>query len=457
MFSLFENKCIFKKSTKESTVYDQLFLCLRDVEEIVIPSYIKTFNEHSFRSCNCLKSLIFEPESSLETIEMWAFYDCFKLLKIVLPASVKKISSYSFDSLYLESIEFLGDGIGFEFGNCCFKDCEKLKKILFPNAIELNFGKYGPFGRIGRKAKLFVRRNIELIGFEDYQNRIRFIEDGFSSDNDMEEENEQEPSSSSWYIIDTVEEGKNNNNNKEIAIANTNEEEEEIAIANTNEEEEEIAIANTNEEEEEEEIAIANTNEEEEEIAIANTNEEEEEIAIANTNEEEEEEEIAIVNTNEEEEETAIANINEEEEETAIANTNEEEEMSSNINENADVDKSKNREQNASKDVTLLFSHIRFLESRLSKYEKVDPFDLEVARKKENQKHITEEKTDKNIFISEEDEEFQEVIEKIGEGASSIAYKIIDTRDNKIMCKKVLKVEEGKTAFIKLQNSIKEF
>ena len=51
----------------------------------------------------------------------------------------------------------------------------------------------------------------------------------------------------------------------------------------------------------------------------------------------------------------------------------------------------------------------------------------------------------------------QEVIEKIGEGASSIAYKIIDKRYNKIMCKKVLKVEEGKTTFKKLQNSVKEF
>lgn len=39
IFSLFENKCILKKSSKERTVFDQLVYCRRDVKEIVIPSY----------------------------------------------------------------------------------------------------------------------------------------------------------------------------------------------------------------------------------------------------------------------------------------------------------------------------------------------------------------------------------------------------------------------------------
>ena len=305
------------------------------------------------------------------------------MLKIVLPASLKKIGEKSFDSLqHLESIQFLGNGIGFEFGNCCFRQCNNLKKILFPNAIELNFGKYGPFGDISSGVELFVNKNTKLIGFEDYQNRIKFIDD-------------------------SIDEGTNKNEKEEIANANPNEKEE-------------IANANPNEKEE---IANANPNEKEE-IANANPNEKEE-IANSNPNEKEE-----------------IEN----------ANPNKKEEMNININEETDIDKK--REQNTNKDVSLLLSHIRFLESRLCKYEKVDPFDLEAARQKESKEQKPEEK---NIFIGEEDEEFQEVIEKIGEGASSIAYKIIDKRYNKIMCKKVLKVEEGKTTFKKLQNSVKEF
>lgn len=39
----------------------------------------------------------------------------------------------------------------------------------------------------------------------------------------------------------------------------------------------------------------------------------------------------------------------------------------------------------------------------------------------------------------------QRVVCQIGEGATSIAYKAIDERTNEEMCKKVLKVEEGKT------------
>lgn len=61
-------------------------------------------------------------------------------------------------------------------------------------------------------------------------------------------------------------------------------------------------------------------------------------------------------------------------------------------NEETDIGKNKRREQNTNKDVSLMFSHIRFLGSRLSKYKKVDPFDLEAAHQKENQKQTPEKK-----------------------------------------------------------------
>lgn len=47
-------------------------------------------------------------------------------------------------------------------------------------------------------------------------------------------------------------------------------------------------------------------------------------------------------------------------------------------------------------------------------------------------------------------------LKRIGEGATSIAYKVIDEETSQIMCKKVIKQVDDQDAFKKLQNSMKE-
>ena len=62
-----------------------------------------------------------------------------------------------------------------------------------------------------------------------------------------------------------------------------------------------------------------------------------------------------------------------------------------------------------------------------------------------------------SFFIEEDDEEHQKVLKKIGEGAISIACKVIEERMSEVMCKKVIKyIMEGES-FKKLQNSMNEF
>lgn len=63
----------------------------------------------------------------------------------------------------------------------------------------------------------------------------------------------------------------------------------------------------------------------------------------------------------------------------------------------------------------------------------------------------------KTIFIDDEEESHQRVICQIGEGATSITYKVIDKQRDEELCKKVLKAEEGKTTFKDVQNIYKEF
>lgn len=62
----------------------------------------------------------------------------------------------------------------------------------------------------------------------------------------------------------------------------------------------------------------------------------------------------------------------------------------------------------------------------------------------------------KNFFIGEDDEKYHKIIKKLGEGSTSIAYKVIDKRNGQVMCKKIIKIDKD-TTFKSLQNAYKEF
>lgn len=60
------------------------------------------------------------------------------------------------------------------------------------------------------------------------------------------------------------------------------------------------------------------------------------------------------------------------------------------------------------------------------------------------------------ICGGDEDENFENLGE-VGRGATSIAYKIIDKRTSKVMCKKIVSQVNDEEKFRKLQNAMKEF
>lgn len=61
-----------------------------------------------------------------------------------------------------------------------------------------------------------------------------------------------------------------------------------------------------------------------------------------------------------------------------------------------------------------------------------------------------------NIFVGSDDDQFIKEIEQIGDGETSVVYKVFDTRTKATMSKKVLKTDEKKT-FKNLQYALKEF
>ena len=60
------------------------------------------------------------------------------------------------------------------------------------------------------------------------------------------------------------------------------------------------------------------------------------------------------------------------------------------------------------------------------------------------------------IFIGKEDEEFHQNLGEIGNGGTSITYKIKDARTDKLICKKVLRYRPDQT-FQDARNAMREF
>ena len=71
-------------------------------------------------------------------------------------------------------------------------------------------------------------------------------------------------------------------------------------------------------------------------------------------------------------------------------------------------------------------------------------------------KKISKFDTNTNYFIDSNDETNHEVIKQVGEGATSVRYKIFDKTTEKTMCKKVLKTDSNIT-FKNAQDAMKEF
>lgn len=108
--------------------------------------------------------------------------------------------------------------------------------------------------------------------------------------------------------------------------------------------------------------------------------------------------------------------------------------------------KSSHKEKPAKKDSSALQKENKKLKSKIKDYEKV----LSVT--------YLPSKEEDNYFIDAEEEESNFTNKgKIGEGSTSITYKVIDERTKVPFCKKVLKLRKGQTTIKDAQNALKEF
>ena len=98
---------------------------------------------------------------------------------------------------------------------------------------------------------------------------------------------------------------------------------------------------------------------------------------------------------------------------------------------------------------------VGYLIAHLSKYETVISYD-EFVNKTAKGTNKEELNYEHHSFVGADDEEFHRVVGKIGEGATSEVYKVIDERTGEVICKKVVKDCGDENAFKTLKNSLKE-
>lgn len=163
-FSLYNDTFVIGKSKSEVNNFDALYLAHCDVEKAVIPSFISKICTNAFFQHKKLKTLEFEENSKIESIENEAFIES-SVECAYIPSSVEKIGFKAFEGcvnlrfikfylnsnciekvekrmyihkfafmscIMLETIEFLGNNLW--LSNDCLIYCSKLMILACPNA-----------------------------------------------------------------------------------------------------------------------------------------------------------------------------------------------------------------------------------------------------------------------------------------------------------------------------------
>ncbi|KAK8836348.1 hypothetical protein M9Y10_039690 [Tritrichomonas musculus] len=107
------------------------FSCL---EEISIPSSVKSLKTSSFKDCYNLEKVTFSSNCQIKRIERFAFYGCRRLKSFSIPNKVNVISMKSFAFTGLTEIEFPSSIQKVDY--MAFYNCTNLSKIMFNEGLK---------------------------------------------------------------------------------------------------------------------------------------------------------------------------------------------------------------------------------------------------------------------------------------------------------------------------------
>ncbi len=116
----------------ELRFYDSSNRSYSNIKKINIPNSVKVIGEYAFKYFSGVEAL--EIPDSVEEIELGAFAGMSSLKKITLPEKVRSVSPQLFSGcVKLSRVTFKGDIVS--IGASAFKNCTSLKKITLPETV----------------------------------------------------------------------------------------------------------------------------------------------------------------------------------------------------------------------------------------------------------------------------------------------------------------------------------
>lgn len=91
-FQFYQSTFLLSKSSPSSEIYDLLHFCIRGVEKVVIPNFVRIIGPYAFSGCRDLLQIDYQPDSNLHTIGR-GFISNTKISNITIPEKVTQLES----------------------------------------------------------------------------------------------------------------------------------------------------------------------------------------------------------------------------------------------------------------------------------------------------------------------------------------------------------------------------
>lgn len=175
LFQIIDDNYLLKKSDTKSDIFDELVWVNRQLNNTIIPCYIKKIYPYAIFCRFFSPQISFEEGSIIETIDKYFFpYDC-NYEKIVFPSSVKVVKNNAIErSELLLTIIFQSEEISFEKDAIC-RVSGFYCNLHFPNAKKIHIDCLIP-----EEFVIHVMHDAELTGvlFKDENKcHINYIDD----------------------------------------------------------------------------------------------------------------------------------------------------------------------------------------------------------------------------------------------------------------------------------------
>ena len=126
-------KTSFKDNHSNPLVYaHHIFLNGEEIEELVVPSSVRSIGELAFADCSGLTSI--RLANGVETIGNYAFANCSGLTSITMGKGLKKIGNNAFANCSSLASVSMGKGLK-KIGNNAFIGCRGLTTVVIPDSV----------------------------------------------------------------------------------------------------------------------------------------------------------------------------------------------------------------------------------------------------------------------------------------------------------------------------------